>query len=102
MPDPRDYKLEITGITPGSDEAARGTVMPSTAPRSATGGTGGTGDRVSSRPFLQVRFACCDIYCRIYRNREQTAYVGRCPKCAKPVTFRIGPGGTDHRAFIVY
>jgi hypothetical protein len=50
--------------------------------------------------FLGVHFACCDTYARIYPNRERTAYVGHCPRCAKRVNFQIGPGGTDARFFV--
>ncbi len=58
------------------------------------------GDKASDgRPFLGVRFACCDVYHRIYLNLEGTQYVGNCPRCAKPVRFQVGPGGTDCRFF---
>ena len=49
--------------------------------------------------FLGVHFECCDIYSRVYPNRERTAYVGHCPRCAKRVEFKIGQGGTDSRFF---
>jgi hypothetical protein len=55
-------------------------------------GTGG-------RRFVGVRFLCCDVYVRVYVNRDETAYEGNCPKCAKRLTLRIGPGGTDARFF---
>ena len=59
------------------------------------------GNRGGSRPFVGVRFACCDVYLRIYINREQTAYRGACPRCARRIELKIGPGGTDARFFTV-
>lgn len=52
-------------------------------------------------PFLGIQFRCCSIYSRIYRNREQTAYEGRCPRCARPVYVRIGGEGIGARFFEV-
>ena len=51
------------------------------------------------RPFLGVHFQCCDIYTRVYLNRDATAYLGHCPKCARRIRFQVGPGGTDARFF---
>ena len=53
----------------------------------------------ASRKFVGVQFKCCDVYSRIYINRDRTAYEGNCPKCAKRVRLQIGPGGTDSRFF---
>ncbi len=53
----------------------------------------------ASRKFVGVQFECCDVYTRVYVNRDQTAYEGRCPKCGKKVRLGIGPGGTDARFF---
>lgn len=58
-------------------------------PQSAGGG----------RRYVGVHFVCCDVYQRIYVNRDQTAYAGHCPKCARRIRFDIGPGGTDSRIF---
>jgi hypothetical protein len=79
--DPRDYRVEVSGVAPqeGSSKTRQ----------------------TNQQPFLSIHFACCGVYCRIYRNREGTAYVGRCPKCAKPVRFLVADGGTDERFFIV-
>ena len=51
------------------------------------------------RRFVGVHFVCCDVYSRVYINRDETAYEGNCPKCAKRVRLQIGPGGTDARFF---
>ena len=57
------------------------------------------GSKCGSRRFVGVHFICCDVYTRVYINRESTAYEGNCPKCAKRVRLQIGPGGTDARFF---
>ena len=59
----------------------------------------GNDQGAASRRFVGVNFACCDVYTRVYVNRDQTAYEGNCPKCAKRVRLKIGPGGTDSRFF---
>lgn len=53
----------------------------------------------AGRPFLGVRFVCCDVYARIYVNRELTAYQGHCPKCSRPLVVKISPDGSDERFF---
>jgi hypothetical protein len=53
----------------------------------------------AERKFVGVHFTCCDAYTRVYINRDQTAYEGNCPKCAKKLRLPIGPGGTDARFF---
>ena len=51
------------------------------------------------RPFLGIRFTCCDIYQHLYPNRDATAYEGASPRCGKQVRFVIRPGGTAARFF---
>ena len=60
------------------------------APREAAGPGG---------KFLAVWYRCCHVYGRLYRNRAQTAYQGRCPRCGSPVRALIGPSGTNQRIF---
>lgn len=52
------------------------------------------------RPFLGVRFDCCKIYRRVYKNAEGTAYEGHCPRCARKVRFVVGAGGSASRFFV--
>jgi hypothetical protein len=59
-------------------------------------------DDSSRRRFLGVQFNCCNVYSRVYVNRQASAYEGRCPRCARPVTFKIASGGTDSRFFTAY
>lgn len=51
------------------------------------------------RPYIGVMFECCSVYARIYRNKDGTAYVGRCPKCMRELRMKTGGGGTDNRFF---
>jgi hypothetical protein len=82
--DPRDYKVEISGLA----EAGARSPSSSSAP-------------ASPRAFLSVHFACCGVYRRIYRAKDGKSYSGNCPRCGKPVRFTIAPGGTDCRFFRV-
>jgi hypothetical protein len=80
--DPRDYKLDIRSAD----------VRPPTL--SDVSHEGG-------RSFLSVWFACCSTYLRVYLSRDGTRYAARCPKCGGTITFRVGPGGTERRTFVV-
>ena len=54
------------------------------------------------RQFLGIMFECCNVYGRIYKNKEGTAYVGKCPKCLKNVMVKVGKEGTNNRFFRAY
>jgi hypothetical protein len=83
MSDPRDYKVELLG-----------------AAKSARAGNG-EGSAGTTRPFVSVHFACCNVYLRIYRSADGKHYRGRCPRCGVPVNFVVGEGGTEARTFVV-
>ena len=53
----------------------------------------------NKRSFLGIWFDCCHTYGRLYKNKAGTAYVGRCPRCLRSVTVRIGGEGTSRRFF---
>ena len=52
--------------------------------------------------FLGIMFECCNVYGRIYKNKEGTYYHGRCPRCMKEIKIKIGEGGTNNRFFRAY
>jgi len=54
------------------------------------------------RKFIGVKFNCCSVYVRVYINKDGTGYEGRCPKCFRPVKFKIGGDGVSHRFFDAY
>ena len=49
--------------------------------------------------FIGILFECCNIYRRVYVNKEKNDYRGRCPKCNGEVKVTIGPDGIDTRFF---
>lgn len=112
MTDPRDYKLDLSGLgddAPAptgpapprpapSDPAAK---LPAANPSAAAGGSTPGAASAAGRPYLSVHFACCGVYQRVYRDPDGKTYQGRCPRCATPVRFVVGKGGTAARTFVV-
>ena len=68
------------------------------SPREKENGTGET-ELAEKKKFLGVHFQCCNVYSRIYVNKDGTRYEGSCPRCRKRVEMKIGSGGTDNRFF---
>jgi hypothetical protein len=79
MAEEPDYYLDIAGLNEAGD---------------------GTAPAANGRPWIGVRFDCCGVYVRVYRNRAGTAYVGNCPRCLRQVRARVGNGGTSSRFFV--
>jgi hypothetical protein len=49
------------------------------------------------RPFIGMHFDCCNVYRRIYLNRDGTAFFGHCSRCLRPVRLPVGPGGSSDK-----
>ncbi len=45
----------------------------------------------TNRPYIGIRFDCCSVYQRIYREPDEQIYAGRCPKCLKMVRVEVDP-----------
>ena len=61
-----------------------------------------TNQQSSKRKFLGIWFECCHVYGRLYQNKTGTQYVGRCPKCLRPVKVNINAqseNATNRRFF---
>jgi len=56
----------------------------------------------NNKNFLGIMFKCCNVYSRIYKNKEGTYYIGNCPKCLKQVKIKVGEKGTTSRFFEAY
>jgi hypothetical protein len=51
------------------------------------------------REYVGVTFKCCRVYTRIYLNKEKTAFVGWCPKCAAKMEVQITKTGSSSKFF---
>ena len=55
-----------------------------------------------NKNFLGIMFECCNVYGRIYKNKEGTYYIGKCPKCMRQIKIKVGENGTNQRFFRAY
>lgn len=54
---------------------------------------------MEKKKFLGILFECCNVYRRVYLNKEKNAYEGHCPICRRIVKVRVGLDGTASRFF---
>ena len=52
------------------------------------------------RPWIGIRWMCCNVYARVSRQPDVKMYIGRCPKCLKSIKIRVAPGGSNCRMFV--
>ncbi len=55
--------------------------------------------RKAPRPSVGIYFKCCRVYSRISLNKQGTAFVGWCPRCAAKIEMKVSPTGSTDRFF---
>jgi len=82
MPDPRDI-VDLSLLPDGTHDS------------------GGYRDPQAREPrqWIGVLFECCNVYSRIHKTKNGTAYAGFCPRCNAKIRVGIGNGGTSQRIF---
>jgi hypothetical protein len=60
-----------------------------------------SGSHIPRKPpeSLGVMFDCCNVYRRVFKRADGTAYEGRCPKCGHPVRLVVGAEGSSSRVW---
>jgi hypothetical protein len=58
-----------------------------------------TGNSHIKKKFLGIQFLGCNTYGRLYPNKENSHFVGRCPRCGLTLKVKIGEGGLNDRFF---
>ncbi len=60
-------------------------------------------DTPEELPWLGIRWACCNVYNRVYRRPEVMMYLAHCPKCLRKLKIRVDPkSGTRSRFFVAH
>jgi len=49
--------------------------------------------------FIGILFECCNIYRRIYMNKEKNAYEGKCPNAMERLRWRLDQAERRHVFF---
>lgn len=49
------------------------------------------------RPHIGVHMKCCHVYIHAYLNRDKSAFVAWCPRCASQVRVRVSEEGSSSR-----
>lgn len=52
--------------------------------------------------FIGVKFDCCQVYTRIYANKDETSFEGRCPKCLRKVSIKTHKKGVNLKWFSAF
>lgn len=79
------------------DISSNGRDIDVTSGRHGSGFTA-TGEGSSpQRPWIGIRFECCGVYSRIYRDVAVQAYEGRCPRCGLSISVAVASDGLDAR-----
>ena len=58
-----------------------------------------TGNSQSKKKFLGIQFLGCNTYGRLYPNKENTHFEGRCPRCGLTLRVKIDKNGLEDRFF---
>jgi len=96
------FQLDLVSEPTAAAEPSGAAGQPRAAGGNADRNPNGNRDNhPNARPFVGVQFDCCGTYSRIYRNAAETAYVGNCPRCARKIELKIGPGGSSSRFYTV-
>ena len=100
MAEEPDYILDFSSKAIGQGQPADSAASaPGDAPVEAVPDQQDAPAQPSHRKWIGVHFKCCDVYSRIWRNREGTAYAGYCPRCNRKIQAQIGPDGVSARFF---
>ena len=62
--------------------------------------TAGNKPEHKPKPFIGVRFDCCNVYMRIKLNKAGTAFVGWCPRCTKRAEVKVSKSGSKNPFFV--